>query len=57
MNNFTKCARRIPSHGEDTPHEVFEENKIEPEEPPRHYFSAAKVHARKYAFISYPPRS
>ncbi len=40
-----------------SPHEVFEENKIEPGEPPRHSFSAAKVRARKYAFISYPPRN
>jgi hypothetical protein len=35
-----------------TPHEVFEENNIEPGEPPGHYFSAAKVRVRKYAFIS-----
>jgi len=29
-----------------TPHEAFEENKIEPGEPPRCYFSAAKARAR-----------
>jgi len=39
-----------------TPHEVFEENKIEPGEPPRHSFSAAKVRAKICIYFVFAPQ-